>query len=367
VFHDASVNPIIFILTKNTPNDQCRVAVIEKYDDIDKMYSDNQFQLCKIENWEKSNDKQFQILQTEDFQHLLEKIHKNTDKGEKLLDVSQGIVPYSSEHLSSDEIKSRIYHSNEEIDKTYGIWVQGRAINRYSINLETHEYLKYGTWLHRPRKQKYFQNQRILIQEITGGNPPRLSATLIDRTLYHDPGIISCLNISGVNIKYILAVLNSRLISWYHNINSPKGNRTTFPKVLIGDIRNFPIKKADIDIQNSLAAKVDLILKPFEELLKEKVSFLKSLKEEKVVYSETKILSNFWDLPYEEFKKELKKQKIEFKLGDENNQWRDYFNNTSEKIKAIQSDILKTDMEIDKLIYNLYELTDEEIKIIEEQ
>jgi len=321
--------------------------------------------LCTIKNWKEKTDKQFQIHQTDDLQNLLNKFTNDIIKGIEVLDVSQGIVPYSKEHLSEEEIKNRIYHANLKLDNSYGIWVQGRAINRYSINLDDHEFLKYGKWLHRPRKSKYFNKNRILIQEITGGKPPRISATIYDGILYHDPGIISCINISIFDIKYILAIINSKLISWYHVINSPKGKRTTFPKVLIGDIRNIPIKVVNSNFQNEISKKVNLLLLHSAEILKERSNFIATLKEEKKILKTTKHLSSFWCLSFDEFKKELKKQKLEFKIGDENNQWRSYFNLTVDNINQIQLKIENIDKEVDQMVYELYGLTEEEIQIVE--
>jgi len=366
VFHDASVNPIIFILSYKTFSEKCSIISIANIDEVLKLYSKSSLYYCTIKDWSDSQDKQFQIYQTDDLKKLLSKIKKDTIECCDLLDVSQGIVPYSKEHLSIEEIKSRIYHSKERIEQEYGMWVQGRAINRYSINLEKHEYLKYGSWLHRPRKQKYFQNERILIQEITGGNPPRISATKYNDVLYHDPGIISCLNSSTYTIEYILAILNSKLLSWYHVVNSPKGKRTTFPKVLIGDIRKLPIKKANNSKQNIFSKKVNSILNQSQLLLSEKVKFFHTLYEEKPEFAETKKMANFEILSFDLFKKELKKQKVEFSLGTENDKWRDYFNLTIEKIQGFQSVIDKIDKEIDQMVYELYGLTEEEIKIVEE-
>ena len=366
VFHDASVNPIIFILSYKTFNEKCSIISITNIDEIMKLYSKSSLYFCTIKDWTESQDKQFQIYQTDDLKKLLSKIKRDTVECSELLDVSQGIVPYSKEHLSIEDIKNRIYHSNERVDQDYGMWVQGRAINRYSINIEKHEYLKYGSWLHRPRKPKYFQNERILIQEITGGNPPRISAIKFSEVLYHDPGIISCLNTSSYNMDYILSILNSKLLSWYHVVNSPKGKRTTFPKVLIGDIRKFPIRKTNNSKQEILSKMVNLILNQSQLLLFEKNCFLQTLKEEKQVEKITKKIGSFYELSYEIFKKELKKQKVELSLGDENNKWRNYFNSTVEKINQFQSEITKTDKEIDQMVYELYDLTEEEIKIVEE-
>ncbi|MFM7021345.1 MAG: hypothetical protein ACKOXB_00080 [Flavobacteriales bacterium] len=42
-----------------------------------------------------------------------------------------------------------------------------------------------------------------------------------------------------------------------------------------------------------------------------------------------------------------------------------YFNEQKQKAQQLQSEINKTDKEIDRMVYALYELTEEEIAIIE--
>jgi transcription initiation factor IIF auxiliary subunit len=46
-------------------------------------------------------------------------------------------------------------------------------------------------------------------------------------------------------------------------------------------------------------------------------------------------------------------------------EWLELFKTEKEKIKTIQNEIDKTDKEIDQLVYALYELTPEEIAIVE--
>ena len=227
--------------------------------------------------------------------------------GSDVLDVSQGIVPYSTEHLTKEEIKNRIYHSNINLGDEWGEWVQGRAISRYSINKSEKQYLKYGDWLHRSRKPKYFNGSRILIQEITGGKPPRISATIYSDLLYHDPGIISCVNISKFPTEYLLAIINSKLISWFNIKTSPKGKRTTFPKVLIGDIRKIPIKKPDDNFVIKLKDLVTLISEQCHNLQNQSNSFLSLLKSKFKLESLSKNLLS-WDLlVFSEFISELEK------------------------------------------------------------
>ena len=156
---------------------------------------------------------------------------------------------------------------------------------------------------------------RILIQEITGGHPPRIAACYCDFILYHDPGIISCLNISSFNIFFLLGIINSNLISWYHRSSSPKGTRNYFPKVLIGDIRNFPIPRMKLSLHENRICH-DRIVMFVEQMIR------------------------------------LQKQLPLVKTAHEK--------------EALQRQIDGTDKQIDQLVYQLYGLTDEEIKIVEE-
>ncbi|WP_291275715.1 N-6 DNA methylase [Flavobacterium sp.] len=365
VFDDASLNAIIFILYKDYLIEECTVInIIEKINDI-SIYSDN-IKLLKTENWKLSEDKQFQVFQDSKDISLIQKIELNSIKAEEFLDVCQGIVPYSTEHLTKEEVKQRIYHSDTKISEEYGIWIQGRAINRYQISLDKHEYLKYGSWLHRPRKIKYFTEERIMIQEITGGNPPRINAVSYSETLFHDPGIISCVNISN-NLKtnYLLAIINSNLISWYNRMTSPKGIRTTFPKILIGDIRKIPIIVTDINLQNSICQYVDKILKLNCSLLIDNNKFQRTLQRKFELDSLPKKLESWFELTFAEFIKELGKKKIKLSLSEEA-EWEDYFLKEQQKALALKQQITTTDQEIDKMVYELYGLTDEEIKIVEE-
>ena len=374
VFEDASVNAIVFILDKGSLVEKCKI--IHSEDNSQGLsINNNIIQESDIKIWQESDDKQFQVWQSTIDINIIEKIRKNVLIGSDVLDVSQGIVPYSTEHLTKEEIKNRIYHSNINAGDEWGEWVQGRAISRYSINKSEKQYLKYGDWLHRSRKQKYFNGSRILIQEITGGKPPRISATIYSDLLYHDPGIISCINTSKFPTEYLLAIINSKLISWFNIKTSPKGKRTTFPKVLIGDIRKLPIKKSDVIFVIKLKDLVTLISEQSLNLQHQSNTFL-SLKNSKFKLDSIskKLLS--WDLlDFGEFLSELEKLRqksakdneinyVKLSLSEES-EWMEYFNSQKEIVKKLKTAIDITDSEIDQMVYELYGLTEEEIKIVE--
>ena len=97
-----------------------------------------------------------------------------------------------------------------------------------------------------------------------------------------------------------------------------------------------------------------------------KQNFINELNLEKVP---TK-LQKFEELNFDDFVKEYakaKKLKFADKLEERNfkNEWQRLFENDKKEVLEIQNQINITDKEIDQMVYKLYDLTPDEIKIIE--
>jgi hypothetical protein len=75
-------------------------------------------------------------------------------------------------------------------------------------------------------------------------------------------------------------------------------------------------------------------------------------------------INNWYKLNVNEFFKEIEKQKIKLSLSDQS-EWLQYFEEQKSKALAIKTQIEQTDKQIDKMVYELYELTEDEIKIVE--
>ena len=61
----------------------------------------------------------------------------------------------------------------------------------------------------------------------------------------------------------------------------------------------------------------------------------------------------------------LSKKKVKLSLSEEA-EWEDYFENESKKAQDLKAQIDKTDAAIDQMVYELYGLSEEEIKIVEQ-
>lgn len=76
-------------------------------------------------------------------------------------------------------------------------------------------------------------------------------------------------------------------------------------------------------------------------------------------------MGSWFELDFNGFKKELAKQKIKFSLSEES-EWIEYFDEQSQKHNSVTSSISIIENEIDQIVYELYGLTKEEVKIVEE-
>ena len=75
-------------------------------------------------------------------------------------------------------------------------------------------------------------------------------------------------------------------------------------------------------------------------------------------------LQNWPSLDFNQFLVELSKAKVKMSLSEEA-EWMAYFTEQKQKAGTLQSEITRLDREIDQMVYELYELTAEEIRIVE--
>jgi hypothetical protein len=162
----------------------------------------------------------------------------------------------------------------------------------------------------------------------------------------------------------ILAILNSSLCSFFHLNSSPNSIKGAFPKLLIKDLREIPIPDITIDIKKDLSFLVSSITdqKKLEFVI---IGNLIRLIQSKFSIDKPSIkLENWPSLDFKGFLGELTKAKVKMSLSEEA-EWMAYFKEQKQKALALQSDITRLDREIDQLVYELYGLTAEEIRIVE--
>lgn len=357
-FVDASVRTIIFSFKNILENSD--IKFLKTRDKTFYSFKD----YLKNEVMENIENIASLFFQNKKEKEIISKI-KNNQKLSDFFEVSQGLIPYDK-YRGHDEytIKNRIWHSNVKKDETYKKELKGEDVKQYLLNWNNELWISYGEWLAAPRERKFFVNKRILIREIT---KDKLFACYTEEEFYNTPSLINVINEKDIlELKYILTIVNSKLLGWYHNKTSPKANKGLFPKILVNDVRNLPLVNIPLEKQQPFIEKADKMLFLNKELQDLSQKFQRMLLRKFDLEKLSTRLQEWYLLDFSDFIKELKRLKVKLSLSQES-EWEEYFLEEKSKAIAMDSEIKNTDKEIDSMVYRLYDLTDEEIKIIEEE
>ncbi|MBC8174077.1 MAG: N-6 DNA methylase, partial [Candidatus Marinimicrobia bacterium] len=210
---------------------------------------------------------------------------------------------------SSGKDKKESFLSNSERDIKYKKVLDGKDINRYEKTWKG-IYVRYGDWLHRKRNEKYFLNSKIMIRQI--GKIPIAS---YDQNQFYTLNTIYNLIINSdlFSLKYFLGIINSKLGGWFW-IQKNYDYKTLFPKIKKSQIESIPI--FNINFSNHTdKSRHDKMVKLVDRML--------------------------------DLHKRLNTAK------------------TPHDRKVLQRQIDAIDKQIDRLVYELYDLTEEEIGIVE--
>lgn len=165
------------------------------------------------------------------------------------------------------------------------------------------------------------------------------------------------------NDKFLTAILNSKLV-WYFLTSICVVRNGGYVEVKPQYFEQIPIPKISEEIKPELSELTIQIISKTSEKQKLQSLFLHLLENKFAELKINKKLENWHELEFKDFLKELQKAKIKLNISEEA-EWIQYFNEQTEKVKTIKSEIEKTDREIDRMVYELYGLTEEEIKIVE--
>lgn len=172
-------------------------------------------------------------------------------------DVSQGYIPYRKSDLvkqygkdkGEQIVKERLWHSPSPIDDSYIQEIYGRDITKYSYHASG-EFVKYGKHLACYVDLRFFNSYRLLVREITN---PQIIACLLDELFVNDPQLISVIQKGEeYSLELLWGILNSKLATYYHFHHSPKATKGAFPKILVQDIKGFPMPNISAEQKNDI-------------------------------------------------------------------------------------------------------------------
>ncbi len=226
-----------------------------------------------------------------------------------------GLTPYrkgkGKPPQSQHTVKNRVFDADLKKDITYRQYIMGRDFHRYTWQLQKERWIRYGDWLAEPRYKAPFDDSvKIVIRQTADSIIANMDTNqYLSLKNVHNLRI----NDNRLSYPYLLGLLNSKLISWWYQGLIPEKGRV-FAEVKVVNLKKLPIRT--IDFSN-----------PAEKAQHDKlVALVESMLELQKKYHDARM----------ERDKELYERQIKI-----------------------------VDTEIDRLVYDLYGLTEAEVKMVE--
>lgn len=159
---------------------------------------------------------------------LVEKIRRGRPLSE-FADVQRGVTPFNLVKSATQSTCRRAFNG---------------SLRRYHLTVGEPAFIRFDETLAEPKPERYFRGKRILLRELIS-RQLRLQAALADEDFVTNKSVQSIL-VHGPDCpeSFILAVLNSSLLSWYFLSISNVANRDDFPKIVLRETRQLPIPPA---------------------------------------------------------------------------------------------------------------------------
>ena len=343
VFADATVKTCICFYSniKPTEKDDIEIYKCENYTFISKGFSLSYKQILGSESLSFSFDRN---------------INLNKVKTQKLKDIMFSTCGIKTANDGK-------YILSEKKDDDCYLFLRGRGLKKwYKPENVTIEYIWYKPELMkenvnaRPRQlENFYVDEKILIQEIA----QEINATLDkEKFLCNDTiNVIYKLN-DSYSMKYILVLLNSKLINFWFKKLYPSGLH-----IKINQLENILIPNISLSEQQPFIELADKMLTLNADLQKSVQRFLKRVQDNLNPAKISSTLESFYTIEFADFVKELAKQKVKLSLKQQD-EWEEYFAEYKKDCQALSEEIDATDNAINQLVYKLYDLTDEEIAVV---
>lgn len=227
----------------------------ERVNEISPQTATHSFQE-KQGNWLRNSDATI-TLSGQNTDKVVEKMKARSVTLEGLCEFCLGITPYDkySGHTQA-QIENQVFHAKSRKDSNYRKLLKSGDVSRYVVKWNGQDWIKYGSWLAAPRERRFFTTPRILVQQIIDWSSLRIFAGWTDEELYNTQNQFNLLARDQTNLMFVLGILNSKLISYYHRRVFLDLALQRFQKILIKDAKTFPIPRIVISTPASERARL---------------------------------------------------------------------------------------------------------------
>jgi hypothetical protein len=308
VFKDAYIDTAIVVLAHSSVSKNCLINYFPKKERLCSI-PDGIGKLVPIKNIREDPLKRLSVALSLETAPILSKLKTAKVKFGDWFNIQRGVQPYSRKKHSEEQIAQRFLHAESRRSKEYLPELQGNELSRYWIEPKRVSYIRFCDDIASNRPIRMFQGERIVLRRLLT-RKFRLQASVTSETMITTDNVLNLVpKGSKKDVLCALGFLNSRLISWLYINTSMVAQKDDFPQVHISALASLPIPEVDKKRHGQVVTLVDQMLNLHKQLPQAKT-------------------------PHEK--------------------------------ESFQRQIMATDRNIDQLVYQLYGLSTEEIKIVED-
>ena len=277
VFDGATVDTILLFCEKQPTHkdfhkSKVTIKIFNKKSTIKAIAAPVKEFTAETSDWINTNG--FNIQSDKNESEVLNRIENGKIKISEIAEMYSGIKTYEvgkGDPPQTNKVRDeKPFTSEKKESREWTPFYDGKHIGRYQLLWGSNNWIKYGKWLAAPRNPENFIGEKILIRKIIGKT---LLAHYIPETSYCNT-LLFVLKLKTEKYSYptILAILNSSLIGWYFRKRFQLSDDDTFPQIMIRDILEFPVPEITSSEQKEITKLVDSLIDANKELLKTKLS-----------------------------------------------------------------------------------------------
>ncbi|MBE5231319.1 MAG: N-6 DNA methylase [Microcystis aeruginosa PMC 728.11] len=425
VFKSATVDTTIYVI-QNKPNSQSHETLVTtflKKDVINEISNSNTKQFLRNQDyWLSFHEHIINPYLSSSELLILDKINHFSNDLKQITAINYGLKAYQKGKghppQTAEVMEIKPFTNNNKVDESYAPFFEGQSIQRYSIDWYHNNWIKWGKWLAEPRNKELFCQDRLLFRKVVDS---RLLGCFYQEEAYSNTllYVVKLKDSVNYNLKSLLAILNSKLTGFVFRKKFAIHEEDTFPQILLDDFASIPIRKISFStnsdrrqhclekliksyqekqeilkeieehirreetdiVHDILAYLAEQMIEINQEKQKEIKSFLRYL--ERIIGSaidnlanKSKIQNYLGDyqksephLSLDQLWEILKKNKKKISVNLLDRQIQETiekeYQTSLDKLLPLKQQLSTTDQLIDLIVYKLYGLSEEEIKIIE--
>ncbi len=395
VFLNAKVETIIFTLMKGQKKDkECEILIFPRKSRLESIHPTRAKKHFFINNedWrhnlpdsisQSKQDPRFRkeiyplLLIDRETRILLDKIDQNSvslgtpsNTQDALCDFSLGITPYDKYcGHTVDQIQNKVFHSSIKLRNEYKPLLRGEDIIPFGVFWKGDHFIRYGNWLGSMREERFFSSKHIVIRQILSGNPPRIYAGLVENQALYNTQIAFNLLLKKdqeVSFEYLLGILNSKLMTYYHKNRFLDETKILFQKILIQNAKKLPIRLAGDQLREDVTSVVKRMMNLIQKRHDIQVNLLKALKSRFKLKKITRKMQRFPEITLKILMKEIENQTEDPITGQQKKRLTREWTIFQNQSYLYQDEVDKLKLNLDKSVWNIYGLTTKETELIEE-